>query len=204
MKYYKLTDKKGQTYGGLQWGENVSHKATGKGKELCTDAVIHFYIDPYLAVFANPIHAKFDNPRLWEGKAKRIVNRDALKGGCKEFTTIRELPLPTITMEQRVEIAVRCAMKVHLNDSFQKWATEWLVNKDRTTRAADDAADAAYAAYAAGAAPFAAFAVAYAAGTAAAYSAPVAAYAAGAAAAYAAAGGFNLIDIIYKAVGVKQ
>jgi hypothetical protein len=40
MKLYKLTDEHGQTRGGTQWGEGVTHTATGTGTELCSDGWI--------------------------------------------------------------------------------------------------------------------------------------------------------------------
>ena len=34
---YKLTDEHGQTYGGTQWGEGVSHKAKPGDGPLCSE-----------------------------------------------------------------------------------------------------------------------------------------------------------------------
>mgnify|MGYP001609670390 CR=1 FL=1 len=55
MKLYKLTDRKGQTQNETQWGEGITHTAAGSGTTLCTDNVIHAYVDPLLAVFHDPI-----------------------------------------------------------------------------------------------------------------------------------------------------
>ncbi len=145
---YKLTDKDGRTYGGTQWGENVTHSAQGEGNGLCSDGVIHAYRDPLVAVFANPVHGDFDPKTmlLWEGEAKDIRVRDGLKGGCKTFTTFHTIPLPVVTIEQRAEIAIRCALEVHHESNFLKWATAWLDGSNRTMRAARAAAAAAWAA----------------------------------------------------------
>ena len=94
----KLTDKDGRTRGDCQWGEGVSHEATGQGTDLCSDAVIHYYADPLLAVFADPIHGNFgETSLLWEFKPDKEVNGSALKNGCKRGTTIKRIEKPIIT-----------------------------------------------------------------------------------------------------------
>ncbi len=100
----KLTDKDGKTRNNTQWGPGVSHKATRLGTALCTNQVIHYCEDEYLAVFANPTHSSFNpkNMRLWEFAPKIKVAGDAMKSACKEGTTIKEVPIPNLTVEQCV------------------------------------------------------------------------------------------------------
>ena len=148
MKLYKITDKDGKTRAGhsneTQWGENVTHKAEVRGKELCTNEVIHAYTDPYLAVFFNPIGGSYNEEtmHLWEAKG-RVCSRGVDKVGCKTLTTVRRIPKPSITREQRVEIAIKCALVVCQDKDFVQWAENWLSGKDRTEAAAWDARAAA-------------------------------------------------------------
>lgn len=126
MKLYKLTDANGQTYNGTQWGEGITHRAKSRKGELCSEYYIHAYAHPLLATFFNPIHAQFENPRLWEAKG-RIAKRDyGLKVGCKSLTTIREIPCPTIVLEQYMRFGMLGALKVCTNSKFVAWATKWL------------------------------------------------------------------------------
>ncbi|KKL16290.1 hypothetical protein LCGC14_2497050 [marine sediment metagenome] len=193
MQLYKITDENGRTRAGFdnetQWGENITRKAEGKGQELCTDKVIHAYTDPYLAVFFNPIGGDYNTKtmQLWEAKG-RVVVKASDKVGCKQLTTIKKIPIPILTIEQRAEIAIRCAVLVYKETSFLKWANEWLDGTDRSgaaagaaAGAAGAAAGAAGAAEAAGAAAGAAEAAAWAAAGAAAGAAARAAWAAEAA-----------------------
>ena len=148
MKYYKLTDERNQTKGGTQWGEGITHKAIGKGKELCSPGVIHVYDHPLKAVMFNPIHADFTTPHLWEVRIRKVVADDGLKVGVKSCTTIKEIPLPEITTEQRVRFAIYCALEVYKNERFLTWAQGWLNSTDRTEAAwaaawAAEAAEAA-------------------------------------------------------------
>lgn len=162
---YKLTDSNGLTRAGknneCQWGENVTHKAQAKSGGLCSDQYIHAYLNPHLALLLNPIHANIANPRLWEAKG-RIAARDGqLKVGCKSLTTIREIPVPVITTEQRAVVAILCAKAVYQDKAWNAWADAWLNGAHRSKQAADAAAEAAEAAtYAATEAAYAAEAAA--------------------------------------------
>lgn len=122
-KLYKLTDEKGGTCGGMQWGVNVTHRANPplnywesritKGKivvknvtkeqakkkrikrepRLCTDTVIHAYRNKNLAFLINYRHAGFPEPRIYSARGKVVVD-DGAKVGCLQLTTIRKLQKP--------------------------------------------------------------------------------------------------------------
>ena len=144
-KLYKLTDRDGQTWGGTQWGPGISHSGTGEG-ELCGPGWIHAYEHPLIAVLLNPIHANFQNPRLWEAEGEVGLRDGQIKCGCKTLTTIREIPLPAITTEMRVRFAILCAKEVCACLSWNAWADKWLSGEDRSWASADAAAWAARAA----------------------------------------------------------
>jgi len=169
MKVYKLTDEKDQTHGDMQWGEGVKHSAKASGYILCSGSLIHAYRDPLLAIFCNRIHGDYDleTAHLWECETKcRRIEDDRLKIGMKSLTTIKQIPLPVITTEQRVEIAIRIALEDYDEASFVNWAHGWINNTDRsegTARGAAWAARAARAAWAAAWAARAAWAAAWAA-----------------------------------------
>ena len=194
MKLYKLTNQDGQTHGGCQWGEGVTHTASGKGG-LCGPGWLHAYTDPLLAVFLNPIHANIQNPRLWECDGEVGKTDHGLKIGCTRLTTIREIPLPAVTTNQRVRFAILCAKTQHHDAGWTAWADGWLSNANRAAARAYSAAASAYsaaasaysaadsaAASAAGAARAAYSAATAAASAASAYSAAASAYSAAASA----------------------
>ena len=186
MKCYKLTDKNGQTRNDTQWGPNVSHSAEGKGENLCSDGWIHFYTNPLIAILMNPIHANFAQARLWECESSGKELHESLKSGCKTLTTIREIPLPKISMTQRIAFGILCTKEVCKDERWNNWADKWLSGEDRTKKSAAAAAVAAAAA-AASAAYDAAAASDAASDAAAAAAYDAAAYDAAAAAAYYAA-----------------
>ena len=144
LKAYKLTDKNDCTFGGCQWGKDVTHKASGKGV-LCTSGWIHYYSDPVLALFMDPHHGNFGaTAHLWEVEVSGKVETDrGLKFGTTELTTVKRLRKKRLTKEHRVRFAILCAKEVCHGEAWNKWADAWLSDKDRSHVAADVAADAA-------------------------------------------------------------
>jgi hypothetical protein len=189
MKCYKLTDEDGQTKNNTQWGENISHTAKGEsGLPLCSDGWIHFYTNPLLAVFMNPVHANFKSPRLWEAETSGEELHGPLKSGCKTLTTIKEIPLPEVSITQKIAFGILCAKEVDKDETWNKWADKWLSGENRTV----ESADAAYA-YSTHAACYAAYA----------YATHAAAYAVAAYAVYAANAKINFVKIAEKAMNYK-
>ena len=140
MTRYKLTTQALTTHNGFQWKIGVPCVIEKKGNAMCSDEVIHFYNDPRLAIIANAIHADIPNPRLFACRVTGIVAHDGLKGGCKKMTLVRELPLPAITIKEKVEFAIRCAMLVYQEKTWVAWAENWLSGKDRSKQSATRAA----------------------------------------------------------------
>ena len=128
---YKLTDENGYTYGGCQWGKGVEHLAAGTG-ELCGPGWLHAYTDPLLAVLLNPIHANFRNPRLWEAEGDVGKEDDGLKVGCTRLKTIREIPLPAVSLEARVRFGILCSKHTYEDPAWNAWADKWLSGEDQT------------------------------------------------------------------------
>lgn len=202
---YKLTDQDNYTRRGhpneTKWGRNVTHTAKGSGG-LCSDGVIHAYSSPLLAVLLNPIHAAIENPKLWKAEMEVRYSDKGLKIGGKTLTTVAEIPVPEVTVRQRVIFAVLCAKAsfgivdappsafflrqdsraveaMKRRKAWEDWAEAYMEGKAEalTARAANAAANAANAAYAAHASAHAVEADAARAAYAAAYAANAAAYA---------------------------
>lgn len=143
MKYYKLTNAQDETYGCCKWGKNVEHTAPGKGP-LCTEGWIHCYNHPILAVIFNPIHGGYGpkTAHLWECEiAGRMKEDGGIKFGVEKLRTIRRMPLPIVTNEQKVKFGILCVLEVYYDKKFRKWASRWLSGKDRTREAAEVAKD---------------------------------------------------------------
>ena len=146
---FKLTRSDFTTMNNTLWGSNITH--TAPGGELCTRNVLHAYRSAGEAVFFDPIHGNFgEDGVLWACDGDVCVD-DGTKVGCTRLRTLEIIKKPEITIEQRVTIAIRCALMVYQEATFTQWATSWLSGKDRSRESAWAAADAAEAAVAAAA-----------------------------------------------------
>ena len=149
MIVYKLTDVKHQTYNRLQWGENITNRVEIPSRtKLCSKDLIHYYHDPLVAMFVNPIHGDYQPAVLWEAQTDCDRAGDGLKFGSWELTTKHILPIPQISTEQRVRFALYIVLHTYDNPAYTKWAWGWLKGEDRSEAAARTAR-AAWAAWAA-------------------------------------------------------
>jgi len=148
-RLYKLTDEHDRTHGGCQWGPDVCVETSGEGP-LWDNGWTHWYTHPLVAVLLNPIHGAYDlsSAHLWEGDdgGGEIRNDRGLKIGCTRGTTRRRVPLPKITVEQKIRFGIACAWQVYPDPQWRKWAVNWLTGADRTKRSAYAAATTATAA----------------------------------------------------------
>jgi hypothetical protein len=120
------------------------------GGVLCKSGVLHCYEAATvrdalaLAILRDPEDGRFGSTaRAWvcEGSGRHV--RNGIKSGYETLTTVREIPLPQVTTEQRVECAIRLAWEVCDEPGWRAWAQAWLDGSDRTDAAAWAAADAA-------------------------------------------------------------
>ena len=140
---YKLTRQDNTTHNGCKWGEGVTHETSGEG-DLCSSGWLHAYSHPLIAVFMNPRHADIKSPKLWECLGDgEYLDYHGLKCGYTRLTTVREIPLPQVTTEQRVAFAILCAKEVCKDPEWSAWADNWLRGANRTKAAARVAALAA-------------------------------------------------------------
>jgi len=133
-----------RTYGNFQWELNKPVKTSGNG-ELCSPGWLHFYEHPLLAILHNSLHADIENPRLFRAKVSGKCLKDGqLKIGYTHAILTKELPLPKITLNQKIAYAILCAKAVYKEEkSFIKWADNWLGGKNRTVKVANAATYAA-------------------------------------------------------------
>jgi hypothetical protein len=153
MKYYKLLSKEMNSYNDTKWEIGVPISILKEGNTMCSDEVLHCYNHPFLAAFLNPIHVNIKEPFLFEISVDEIVNTDGLKFASKSQTLLKEIPLPEISREQKIEIAIRITKTVYKNEKWNLWADKWLSGEDRSKESADavtiDTTDIAFDAYAA-------------------------------------------------------
>ena len=140
MKMFKLTDQDMRTHGGFQWRLGEMRRVENYTGVACGTGALHSYRDPLLAIFMNPIHANFSNPRLFEAQTGVKVKSVELKWISEKLTLIKEIPVPEMTREQRVEISIRICKLLHKDANWNAWADKWLDGSDRSVESAESAA----------------------------------------------------------------
>ena len=155
----KLMNEDMTTRGGYQYAEGMVATADGPGIELCSDGLLHVYESLEQAVMFAPIHGPARNYVRAHEVECDIVARDGCKAGAKSLTVGRRVPLPEITVPQRIAVAIILAWPLG-SASWRTWAERWLSGADRTFKAAEEAAWAAARAAAAAVAAAAAAAAA--------------------------------------------
>lgn len=112
MKFYKITNEIDQTFGNIQWGENISHETSGEDN-VYDSGYIYVYETPYHAVLFNLIHEGFDDKtmHLWECKGEMGINNGSRIKVIK-LTTLKRIDIPVITKKQRIEFALLCIKEV--------------------------------------------------------------------------------------------
>ena len=130
MIVFKLTSREMKTRVGYpqetQWVLGEWKAVLGKG-DLCTDGWLHAYSHPLIAILRNCRDANIINPRLFEAEVDGVSRVEALKGGYQRMRLVREIPLPTMTIAQRLQFAVLCACYVGGCDAaeWRMWLTDY-------------------------------------------------------------------------------
>jgi hypothetical protein len=132
MKLYKFVTPDFTTRNNTVWSPSITNTANGEGTELCSDGFLHGYSHPLLAVFLRSLHVPGNNTVLIEVESSESAAHDGLIHGTKQQRMIRVVETPTITLDQRVEIAIRLALTLDQPESFRAWAGTWLSGEDRS------------------------------------------------------------------------
>lgn len=122
---YKLTDDTMRTYRGYQWTVGPIHAAWGTGP-LCSEGWLHAYRHPLVALMMNVGDLGIQNPRLFRAEGVIGLEDNGLQVGCTALRLCEELPIPAITTEHRVTMAMFAALKVYSELEWLAWATRWL------------------------------------------------------------------------------
>ena len=140
--YYKLVSQDLITHKGFQWEVGKWYRIPDEDRDskLCTSGFFHCYDSPYLAAWLNFTHANIMNPRLFEVsvKGRRKVGDDK-KFGFTMMRLNREIPVPTIFVDDVINILIECFDKAilavqKLKDYTRLLRLKFVVNVVKDTR----------------------------------------------------------------------
>ena len=140
MIFYKLVSS---TYEGT--GEEL------RGKKYAMESVdpdytynwYHLDKTPELAELSSTVFIVPDDFSLWETKPGGLIKYENGIVACTECELVQEVSAPDIRLVQRVEITIRAVKLVCDNEAWNRWADDWLSDKDRTYETAAAAHKAA-------------------------------------------------------------
>lgn len=130
MTCYKLLSQDMEA-NGYRWtlGQWVMSDALGN---FCPPGGFRGYEHPLLAILHNPIHDNIPNPRMFEAVADGKSYYDGrIQLMAQWMMLIREIPVPAVTLEQRVAYGIYCAKAVYSAPWWNEWADAWLSGADR-------------------------------------------------------------------------
>lgn len=116
---------------------NEWHEAEQGIPKMHRKTAFHFYDSPDAVAFMAPIHSDIPNPRLFEIEIDGIVKHNGHIGCSKKMRIIREMPIPELSLDLRLAVAITCAMNCgNKGPEWVKWAENWLSGKDRSYESA--------------------------------------------------------------------
>lgn len=126
----------------LNWGPNVTHEISSEQKKsrskfLCAEGYLHAYPTKEIAELMHWVHVDYENAVLWRAEGL-IAHEEPLKVGCNRLTTLELIEFPNISLEQRIEIAIRLFQYYEkgTDPDIKHWCEQWLSNKNRTSLSA--------------------------------------------------------------------
>ena len=123
----------------LTWTADLRTNTLEKGTHLCASPLFHAHEHPLIAVLMNPIQAHFDpvTMRLFVAEGEIVACEGQLKCGVFSLEIIEEIPVPVLTNEQRIRLAILSVKEVSASPVWRDWADEWLKGEDRSPEAAE-------------------------------------------------------------------
>jgi hypothetical protein len=139
MKCYKVTKSDLTCYNNTQYKLDSTQTVKYTG-QLCSGGVLHCYDTPEDAVFFDLIHSNYlsQGGRLWEAEYTGPSVSDGTKRGVGNLTLVKEIPIPQMLTEQRVERGIRAVLTVCKDPRFVNWAERWLEGADRSRESAEE------------------------------------------------------------------
>ena len=130
---YKLTDHFNRSTDGREWGIGIRHDATGRGQDADYGGIL-CYTSPAAAALLNAQYERFQMPRLWEARIGEAPTPGDATVACHTVTTLKQVPIPTVTGVQHARFAVLCAQAAYSSGphavDFHHWADGWLAGND--------------------------------------------------------------------------
>lgn len=119
---YLVTDQKDQSWGGYQWGPNVTKEEANPN--------FHFGLYDSLSVaqFMYPYHEDIAEPKFWKATATLAPSKHYYNTASK-VTTTEPVSVTLPTKQQRINFAILACAHLVSNPIFRQWAKAFLLGQ---------------------------------------------------------------------------
>ena len=126
--YCKWVSDNMTTMNDTKWQVGVPKELPKKNDlKLCYPGLFHYIRHPLFAVFFKHSHACNHYTKLYEVVPGGKIIEGLDRCGATKLTLVKELEIPKVALEQRVAFAILCALEVYQEESFVRWANNWVL-----------------------------------------------------------------------------
>lgn len=130
---YLISNLENKTnFGSVVWGQEVKNEIDNPNFYFA------LYESPEIAMFLAPIFEKDDQFLIWEAFGEGEVIDEKVR---KRFSKVQTKSLKTtrsVTLQQRINMAVLCSVNVVDNKDYLLWCVEYLKNKSSAAAKAEE------------------------------------------------------------------
>jgi len=133
MQLYFLADQEGHLadHRVLQCGK--FKQAIGSKDDPLARYAGPIHTSPLVAALTHPDSVDGDHNKMFEVNRWK-VNVDSTNP--EAYTVVKEVPVPTVTLGQKVAFTVATIREIYHDSDFVQWADDWLSGKDRSVESA--------------------------------------------------------------------
>ena len=82
------------------------------------------------SIYLSPTYENLYKVEVWG----RNRQKQGMYSGWEYIRILKKVDYPKISIEQQIEIAIKCLLKINLFDEFKDWAKDWISGYDRTVK----------------------------------------------------------------------
>lgn len=133
MKKYVVTDSQGNAPNRVKLASGKFTLPVGTDRDVFVRLSRQCCDSPLQAVLTCPNPTNAENTKVF------LLNRWETKTGTDNnqgYTIVKEVPVPVVSLEQKVAFAIAAVSEIYRERDFVAWADDWLSGKNRTAESA--------------------------------------------------------------------
>lgn len=133
MQLYFIADKEGHLADNRVLHEGKTKEVVGSPRDPLAKYHGPVNTSPLVAALTHPDDVDGDHCKMFEVQRWKV---SVDQTNPEAYTVVKEVPVPTVTIGQKVAFAVATMHEIYHDTDFQKWAKGWLSGTDRSLETA--------------------------------------------------------------------